>query len=91
MEWRCNPKRPDDACYLKVICEKKNNEKVVGVHILGPNAGEMVQGIGIAVKAGCTKEHFDDCVGIHPTNAEEFTTLTQVKMEGVELSTGGNC
>lgn len=40
------------------------------MHVVGPNAGEMIQGFALAFKTGATKEHFDDLIGIHPTNAE---------------------
>jgi glutathione reductase (NADPH) len=50
---------------------------VVGAHIVGPEAGEILQGIAIAVKAGLTKAEFDATLGIHPTVAEEFVTLRQ--------------
>lgn len=48
---------------------------VVGAHMVGADAGEMMQGIGIAMKAGATKAHFDSCIGIHPTAAEEWCTM----------------
>lgn len=51
------------------------NDRVIGVHMLGPDAGEIIQGIGIAMKAGATKAHFDATIGIHPTTAEEFVTM----------------
>ncbi|KAL7798338.1 glutathione-disulfide reductase [Trichoderma ceciliae] len=50
-------------------------EKVVGLHIMGQGSGEMLQGFGVAVKMGATKEDFDNCVAIHPTSAEELVTL----------------
>lgn len=50
-------------------------EKVVGLHIMGQGSGEMLQGFGVAVKMGATKEDFDSCVAIHPTSAEELVTL----------------
>ena len=50
-------------------------EKVVGLHILGLGVGEMLQGFGVAVKMGATKQDFDSCVAIHPTSAEELVTL----------------
>ena len=50
-------------------------EKVVGVHVIGMGADEMMQGIGIAVKMGATKADFDSCVAIHPTAAEELATM----------------
>ena len=43
--------------------------------MVGPDAGEIVQGIAIALKAGATKQVFDETIGIHPTAAEEFVTL----------------
>jgi len=51
---------------------------VVGAHMVGPDAGEMMQGIAVALKAGATKAVFDQTVGIHPTSAEEFVTMREV-------------
>ncbi len=45
--------------------------------MLGPDAGEIIQGIGIAIKAGATKKVFDSTIGIHPTAAEEFVTMRE--------------
>ncbi|MGG2362658.1 hypothetical protein ACE4Z5_27520, partial [Salmonella enterica] len=50
---------------------------VVGCHMIGPDAGEIIQGLAIALKAGATKADFDATVGIHPTAAEEFVTLRE--------------
>jgi glutathione reductase (NADPH) len=58
----------------KLICAGEE-EKVVGLHILGLGSGEMLQGFGVAVKMGATKKDFDSCVAIHPTSAEELVTL----------------
>lgn len=92
LEWNLNHERKEDTGYIKVICDKSQpGEKVVGVHILGPHAGEMIQGLAVAIKAGFTKEHMDDCVGIHPTFAEGYTTLTEVKGEEFKLPTKGGC
>ncbi|MEH6472707.1 MAG: glutathione-disulfide reductase [Halopseudomonas sp.] len=52
-----------------------DSDRVVGVHMVGPDAGEIIQGIGIALKAGATKAIFDSTIGIHPTAAEEFVTM----------------
>ncbi|CAB3409673.1 unnamed protein product [Caenorhabditis bovis] len=77
------PERMDkEHCYLKLICLRNENEKVVGFHILTPNAGEVTQGFGIALKLNATKADFDRLIGIHPTVAENFTTLTLEKKEG---------
>jgi glutathione reductase (NADPH) len=51
------------------------SDRVVGLHMVGPDAGEIVQGFAVAMKAGATKAVFDATVGIHPTVAEEFVTL----------------
>ncbi|KAM5475451.1 Glutathione reductase [Microsporum audouinii] len=59
---------------MKLICAGPE-EKVVGLHILGLNVGEMLQGFGVAMKMGATKKDFDSCVAIHPTSAEELVTL----------------
>ncbi|WP_149537242.1 glutathione-disulfide reductase [Siccirubricoccus phaeus] len=66
-----------------VVCQR--TRKVLGAHMLGEDAGEIMQGIGIAVAAGLTKEDFDRTIGIHPTAAEEFVTLrTRTRVAGVE-------
>jgi thioredoxin reductase (NADPH) len=91
LEWNTAPERAEDRGYFKVICDKEAGEKVVGVHILGNNAGEVIQGLGVAIKVGFTKAHLDDTVGIHPTFAEGYTTLEQVKEEGKELGDVGGC
>ncbi|MGD1921737.1 MAG: glutathione-disulfide reductase [Pleurocapsa sp.] len=59
---------------LKLIVETTNN-KVVGAHIVGDSAAEIIQGVAIAVKMGATKADFDATVGIHPSSAEEFVTM----------------
>jgi glutathione reductase (NADPH) len=53
------------------------DDRVVGVHMVGPDAGETIQGIAIALKAGATKTDFDRTIGIHPTAAEEFVTMRE--------------
>jgi glutathione reductase (NADPH) len=66
--------RSEDMVYIKLIVDPASN-RVVGAHMVGSDAPEIIQGMGIAVAAGLTKQHFDDTVGIHPTVAEEFVTL----------------
>jgi thioredoxin reductase (NADPH) len=83
------PHRGENACYAKLICDKEENERVVGLHVCGPSAGEMTQGFAIAIKCGATKADFDDTVGIHPTNAEQFTTIHVTKSSGVCAETTG--
>ena len=64
----------DEKTMMKLIVEPESR-KVIGAHMVGPDAPEIIQGLAIAIKAGATKEHFDATVGIHPTAAEEFVTL----------------
>ena len=52
-----------------------DTDRVVGLHMVGPDAGEVVQGFAVAMKAGATKAVFDSTIGIHPTMAEEFVTM----------------
>ena len=53
-------------------------DKVLGVHVVGSDAPEMVQGFAVALKCGATKAQFDSTVGIHPTAAEELVTMRSV-------------
>ena len=71
----------NESSYMKLIVEAKS-QKVIGVHMVGADAPEIVQGLGIAVVAGLTKQQFDDCVGIHPTAAEEFVTMREKVVRG---------
>ncbi|MCH4870571.1 glutathione-disulfide reductase [Pseudomonas sp. TMW22089] len=59
---------------MKLVVDA-DNDKVLGCHMVGPEAGEIVQGLAIALKAGATKQHFDETIGVHPTAAEEFVTM----------------
>ena len=59
---------------MKLIVDKKS-DRVVGCHMVGPDAGEITQGLAIALKCGATKAQFDATVGIHPTAAEEWVTM----------------
>jgi len=81
LEWTV-AEREENACYVKVLCSIKENERIVGIHIIGPNSGEMIQGFALAVKIGATKAQLDSTVGIHPTTAEELFTLNVTKRSG---------
>ena len=63
-----------ERTFMKLIVNK-SDQKMLGVHMVGPHAGETIQGIAIAIKAGATKTDFDNTIGIHPTAAEEFVTM----------------
>jgi glutathione reductase (NADPH) len=71
----------DERTLMKLIVDARS-QRVLGAHMVGENAPEIIQGIGIAVKAGLTKQQFDATVGIHPTAAEEFVTLRDPKRVG---------
>jgi glutathione reductase (NADPH) len=64
----------NEKTLMKMIVDKKT-ERALGVHMVGADAGEIIQGIAIAIKAGVTKRHFDETIGVHPTAAEEFVTM----------------
>lgn len=61
-------------CHMKLVCLGKE-EKVIGLHMVGPSCDEILQGFAVAIKMGATKKQFDDCVAIHPTSAEELVTM----------------
>uniref|UniRef100_A0A0A9YCV8 thioredoxin-disulfide reductase (NADPH) n=1 Tax=Lygus hesperus TaxID=30085 RepID=A0A0A9YCV8_LYGHE len=85
------PQRSPARCYLKVICERKEPQKVIGMHFLGPQAGEVIQGFAAAVKCGMTYEHLSNTVGIHPTVAEEFTRVYITKRSGLDPTPQSCC
>ena len=66
----------NERTMMKLVVES-DTDRVVGAHMVGPDAGEIIQGIGVALKAGATKAQFDSTIGIHPTAAEEFVTMRE--------------
>ena len=64
----------DERTLMKLIVDTAS-DRVIGLHMVGPDAGEICQGMAVAMKAGATKAHFDSTIGIHPTAAEEFVTM----------------
>jgi glutathione reductase (NADPH) len=64
----------DEKIFVKLVVET-NTDRVLGVHMVGKDAGEIIQGMAIAVNMGATKKDFDVTIGIHPSTAEEFVTL----------------
>lgn len=89
LEWAFNKYRPEGAdCYVKYMITK-SDQKVVGFHILSPNAGEVTQGVGIAMKCGVTRQNFETTVGIHPTVAEEMTGLEYTKEDNPDAKKTG--
>ena len=65
-----------ERTFMKLVVDA-GSQRVVGAHMIGPDAGEIIQGVAIAVKLGATKQQFDATIGIHPTAAEEFVTLRE--------------
>ena len=65
-----------DRVFMKLVVDR-TSQRVVGAHMIGLDAGEVIQGIAIAVKLGATKAQFDATLGIHPTVAEEFVTMRE--------------
>ena len=63
-----------EKTFMKLIVDRAS-DRVVGAHMMGPDCGEIMQGIAVAMKAGATKADFDATIGIHPTAAEEFVTM----------------
>ena len=70
----------DEKTYMKMIV-RRSDDVVLGLHMVGPEAGEIVQGMAVAMVAGATKSQFDATVGIHPTAAEELVTMRDVSRE----------
>ena len=66
----------DEQTLVKLVVDRAS-DRVLGAHMLGPEAGEIIQGLGVAVKCGVTKRQLDATIGIHPTSAEEFVTLRE--------------
>jgi glutathione reductase (NADPH) len=69
----------EERSFMKLIVDKAS-DRVVGAHMAGPEAGEIIQGLAIAIKMGATKAQFDATIGIHPTAAEEFVTMREPVM-----------
>ena len=70
----------DERTMMKLVVDAKT-DRVLGCHMVGPDAPEIIQGLAIAVKCGATKRQFDQTVGIHPSAAEEFVTLREKRKE----------
>lgn len=64
----------DERTFMKLVVDSNNN-KVLGCHMVGPDAAEIVQGLAIALVCGATKAQFDQTIGLHPSAAEEFVTM----------------
>lgn len=85
------PQKSVRYCYLKAIAERDGDQKVLGLHYVGPVAGEVIQGFAAAVKSGLTINILMNTVGIHPTTAEEFTRLSITKRSGLDPTPATCC
>jgi glutathione reductase (NADPH) len=65
--------------FMKLLVDA-SSDRVVGCHIVGPDAGELIQIVGVAVKMGATKADFDATMAVHPTAAEELVTMREKAM-----------
>jgi len=66
----------DEKAIMKLVVER-STDRVLGCHMVGADAGEIVQGFAVAIKCGATKAQFDATVAVHPTSAEEFVTMRE--------------
>lgn len=89
LEWSLTMSRQHHNAFTKIIVDKTPQQNVLGIHYVGPNAGEVMQGYGVAMKQGLTYKTLMDTVGIHPTCSEEIVTLSVTKSSGVDASQGG--
>jgi len=88
LEWQI-PHLGENVCYMKLIVNPFQNEKVLGFHVLAPNAGEMTQAVAVAIRMGATKGDFDATIGIHPIVAEEMVSLRINKSSGDDAKKTG--
>jgi len=89
LEWSLTAGRPENTCYAKLVCDKNDDERVLGLHYLGPDAGEVVQGYAVAMRCGATCKDFHDTVGIHPTVSERICDLHITKSSGADADASG--
>jgi glutathione reductase (NADPH) len=68
----------NERVLVKLIADDKT-DRILGAHIVAPDAAEIIQGIAVALKAGATKADFDATLGVHPSVAEEFVTLRSAR------------
>jgi thioredoxin reductase (NADPH) len=89
LEWSLSQARQNSNAFTKVITDKSREQNVLGIHYVGPNAGEVMQGYGVSMRLGVTFRELTETVGIHPTSAEEIVTLSITKSSGEDAAAGG--
>ncbi|KAK5973200.1 Thioredoxin reductase 1 cytoplasmic [Trichostrongylus colubriformis] len=86
------PQDPNSAhCYAKVVCLRNSPRKILGMHIVGPNAAEIIQGYAVALNVGITFEQLIDTIAIHPCTSEEFIKMHITKRSGLSPKVQGCC
>jgi len=88
LEWTLGG-RPHNLCYCKVLCDAAECGRIVGLHVCGEHAAEIVQGFAVALRCGATKRDLDATVGIHPCSAEELVGLRVTKRSGLPAQRDG--
>ncbi|XP_015265602.1 PREDICTED: thioredoxin reductase 2, mitochondrial isoform X2 [Gekko japonicus] len=83
------PGRDAAQCYIKMVCSRAHEQRILGLHFIGPNAGEVIQGFALGIKCGATYSQMLKTVGIHPTCAEEVTKLHITKRSGLDATVTG--
>ncbi|KFP16812.1 hypothetical protein Z169_05485, partial [Egretta garzetta] len=81
--------RDATQCYMKMVCLREREQRILGLHFIGPNAGEVIQGFALGIKCGATYPQLMKTVGIHPTCAEEITKLHITKRSGLDATVTG--
>uniref|UniRef100_A0A8C3NEQ1 thioredoxin-disulfide reductase (NADPH) n=1 Tax=Geospiza parvula TaxID=87175 RepID=A0A8C3NEQ1_GEOPR len=81
--------RDATQCYMKMVCLREREQRILGLHFIGPNAGEVIQGFALGIKCGATYAQMMKTVGIHPTCAEEVTKLHITKRSGLDATVTG--
>lgn len=85
------PQRSIAHCYLKVVAKRDGQQEVLGMHFIGPQAGEVIQSFATAMKCNLTVSALVSTVGIHPTIAEEFTKIWITKRSGKDPTPASCC
>ncbi|KAM6111828.1 thioredoxin reductase 2, mitochondrial isoform 2-T2 [Pterocles gutturalis] len=81
--------RDATQCYMKMVCLREREQRILGLHFIGPNAGEVIQGFALGIKCGATYPQLMKTIGIHPTCAEEITKLHITKRSGLDATVTG--
>lgn len=85
LEWTIVEEMADAAALMKVVVVTSDYNRIIGIHIAAPNAGEIIQGFAVAFRKGMYYKDLIETIGIHPTTAEELTTLSTTKSSGEQI------